>query len=334
MQCPNCQSTESGLSFKLPRHLQDIIIRDFIHHNSSYTWNKNILHTTETASNDLVDFLREMNLDSKVFFKAPYKDWLSLDRFDEYRHSSWLDDLIESKNIQMYFQPIIASNGKIYAYEMLARFFDDEGTIIYPDKVFPAAKLRGRTFALDRLCRMQGVRQVKRLYDHQKAFINFIPTAIYEPEYCLRTTTALAESLSIESSRFIFEVVETEKVDDVEHLKSILTYYQNHGFNYALDDVGSGYNTLGLLDELKPPYIKLDMTVTQGVSRSTKKQAIASAFLSTAKKYGALCLAEGIEDIKDFKWLKEKGYDLFQGYLFGKPLPDPLEEKVIDLNQF
>lgn len=334
MSCPNCTITKSELSFKIPWHLKNTITQKFIHHASSYSWEGNILHTFEAASNELVDFLTVTDLDSGVSFRPPHQEWMSLDRFDEYRSSSWLDTLLKAKNIRMYFQPIITQTGLIYGYEMLARFFGDDGSIVYPDKVFPAAKLRGRTFTLDRLCRLQGVKQIKRLYDDQKAFINFIPTAIYQPEYCLRTTTALADSLSITSDRFIFEVVETEKVDDVEHLKSILNYYKDNGFSYALDDVGSGYNTLGLLSELKPPYVKLDMSVSQGVSQSAEKQWLFLAFLEHAKEYGAMCLAEGIEDIEDFQWLKTKGYDLFQGYLFGKPLPDPLQVKKIDLGQY
>lgn len=334
MHCSNCTIHKSELSFKIPDTLMNLITKEFTHHTKTYTWEKNILHTSEAASNDLVDFIREMNLMNEVFFRPPNKEWLSLDSYDQYRESSWLDALIKAKNINMYFQPIISHTGHIFGYELLARFFSEDNTIIYPDKVFPAAKLRGRTFALDKLCRMQAVRQISRLYPDQKAFINFIPTAIYQPEYCLRTTTLLANSLDINSDRFVFEVVETEKVEDIDHLKSILRYYQEHGFSYALDDVGSGYNTLDLLSELKPPFVKLDMAVAQGVSNSIEKQSIAKAFLNKAKSYGALCLAEGIEDINDFHWLKKQGYDLFQGYLFGKPLPDPLTTKSIRLNDF
>lgn len=334
MHCSNCAIHKSELSFKIPDHLKSLIKDSFIHHSSTYIWEDTILHTSESASNDLVDFLRGMNLTKDVYFRPPNQDWLELDIYDDYRSTSWLDRLIKAKNIKMYFQPIINQTGEIYGYEMLARFFDNDDSIIFPDKVFPAAKLRGRTFALDRLCRMQAVKQVNRLFPNQKAFINFIPTAIYQPEYCLRTTTALANSLDLNSHRFVFEVVETDKVEDVNHLKSILQYYKKNGFNYALDDVGSGYNTLDLLGELEPPYVKLDMAFAQGVCESEEKQTIARAFLEKSKSYGAKCLAEGIENMADFNWLKNEGYELFQGYLFGKPLPDPLEEKKIDLTQY
>lgn len=290
--------------------------------------------TTEQATSDLTDFLEAMKLTDNVFFRIQNGEWLPILQFKSYIDSSWVDTLIREKYIKMHFQPIITPTGEIYGYELLSRFVDEHGNMIYPDILFPAAKLRGRTFALDRLCRIQAVKQITRLYDHQKAFINFIPTAIYDPEYCLKTTTAVAKQLNIESDRFVFEVVETEKIEDTTHLKSILTYYQNNGFSYALDDVGAGYNTLDLLSDIKPPYVKLDMQYVQGVRDSPEKQAVALAFLEKANEYGAITLAEGIEEIEDFEWLKSRGYQLFQGYLFGKPLPDPLSKITIDLNQF
>lgn len=231
----------------------------------------------------------------------------------------------------MHFQPIIKPDGEIFAYEMLSRFVDKENNRVFPDVMFPAAKMWGRTFALDRICRIHAVRQVKRLLPNQKAFINFILTAIYSPEFCLKTTTDLAHALEIDSTRFVFEVVETEQVKDTDHLQSILQYYQDNGFQYALDDVGSGYNTLNFLKELEPPYIKLDLNFVRDVDTDVEKQRVAKEILNLRDQFGAMALAEGVETIEEFHWLKQAGFDLFQGYLFGKPESEPLKEPSIDL---
>lgn len=105
---------------------------------------------------------------------------------------------------------------------------------------------------------MTAVRQAT-LVKENKVFINFIPTSIYSPQFCLKSTIQLAHELHIDPAQLVFEVVETEKVDDIEHLKTILAYYRDRGFEYALDDVGEGYSTLEMLAELKPKYMKLDM---------------------------------------------------------------------------
>ncbi|GAB2498648.1 hypothetical protein GCM10008929_19070 [Alkalibacterium psychrotolerans] len=334
MSCPNCSMSKQWVSLKIPEKIQSLVLDHFDHISYTYEHKGNVIAVDEQAAADLLDFLKAMQLTDSVYFKIPTEEWHPIELLEQYREASWVDSIIRETNITMYFQPIITADGTIYGYEMLARFKDAEGNMVYPNVLFPAAKLRGRTFALDRLCRIQGVRQVKKLPEHQKAFINFIPTAIYNPEYCLKTTTAVANQLSIKSDRFVFEVVETEKIADTVHLKSILNYYQTHGFSYALDDVGAGYNTLDLLSDLKPPYVKLDMEYVQGVSTSTERQKVALAFLEKAKEYGAITLAEGVENSEDFTWLKSNGYQLFQGYYFGRPEPEPLDTIKIDLPAF
>lgn len=55
--------------------------------------------------------------------------------------------------------------------------------------------------------------------------------------------------LKIDPNQFVFEVVESDKVEDLEHLKRILNYYNEKGFQYALDDVGECYSTLEMLSD-------------------------------------------------------------------------------------
>jgi EAL domain-containing protein (putative c-di-GMP-specific phosphodiesterase class I) len=111
----------------------------------------------------------------------------------------------------------------------------------------------------------------------------------------------------------------------VEHLKKILAFYKEKGFQYALDDVGEGHSTIELLAELRPHYMKLDMQYVQGVATDAAKQEVAIKFLKKASEVGSIPLAEGVEERAEFEWLKQQGYKLFQGYLFGKPAPAPLE---------
>ncbi|WP_400244526.1 EAL domain-containing protein [Niallia sp. JL1B1071] len=234
----------------------------------------------------------------------------------------WIDQVIKKKLLTCYFQPIVNREESIYAFEILARFKKEDGNLVYPNLIFEAARTRGRLYALDRLCRLTAVRHATQL-DGKKAFINFIPTSIYSPEFCLQSTIRLSAQLGVDPSKLVFEVVETEKVEDLEHLKSILTYYRDRGFQYALDDVGEGYSTINMLEDLKPHYMKLDMKFVQGVSENKNKQHIAKMFLKKSLDIGSIPLAEGVESREDFEWLKQTGYELFQGYLFGKPSPTP-----------
>ena len=277
----------------------------------------------ENDAKDFVDYSKDHMDISRMSFKVPNQEWMPLDKIEELFEVEWVDLVIQKEQIVCYYQPIIDTDNNIYAYEILSRFLDENGKMLYPGEVFSAAKKRGRLYALDRICRMTAVKYAAKL-DGKKAFINFIPTSIYSPEHCLKSTTEIAASLNMDPKKLVFEVVETEKVEDITHLKKIMTFYKERGFQYALDDVGEGYSTLQMLEEIQPHYMKLDMKYVQGVATHIEKQKVALQFLQKAQEIHSIPLAEGIEDIKDFDWLKEAGYQLFQGYYFGKPLPHPI----------
>jgi len=273
----------------------------------------------EAGMKDFLDFCHDHMESDAIFFRLDGGSWRGLEEAKEILQSEWIDEVIRKELVTCHAQPIVDNKGEIYAHEMLARFYREDGSVIYPGEIFGAARKRDRLYALDRICRMAAVRAAS--FTDKKAFINFIPTSIYSPEFCLKSTTRLADRLGVDPGRLVFEVVETENVEDTDHLKRILSFYKEKGFRYALDDVGEGYSTLELLSDLQPHYMKLDMKYVQGVAADPQKQKTASAFLAEAKKLGSVPLAEGIEAEEDFEWLKAKGYQLFQGYLFGKPAP-------------
>lgn len=98
------------------------------------------------------------------------------------------------------------------------------------------------------------------------------------------------------------------------------------GFQVALDDLGSGYSSLNLLASLKPNIVKIDIELVRDIDKDIAKKAIVSSLVGICKEIGSLSLAEGIETRSEMEMLKSIGVDLMQGYLFGKPSPEPLEE--------
>lgn len=275
----------------------------------------------ESGVREFLDFCNDYMDKEHVYFRLENRQWQPISEIEAIVEMKWIDEVIRKKSVISYSQPIVNAREEIYAYEILSRFPREDGSLIYPNEIFTAARSRGRLYALDRICRMAAVSYAAVL--QKKTFINFIPTSIYSPEFCLQTTVQLADRLGINPNQFVFEVVESDKVDDIEHLKSILNYYKQKGFQYALDDVGEGYNTLEMLADLQPHYMKLDIKYVQGVSKDSEKQTVAKQFLAKAFEVNATPLAEGIESREDFEWLKENGYQLFQGYLFGKPSMTP-----------
>ncbi|MGK7377128.1 EAL domain-containing protein [Planococcus sp. 1R117A] len=328
MQCNNCSVAELKFEIKVEGESNLSALPQIVDHMERrgipVKAKEQGLLIPESGAKEFMDFCRHFMELEQVTFRVNTGAWRPFAEIETVMDMQWIDEVIQKELITCHYQPIVDATGKIFAYEMLARFQNEDGSVIYPNEIFPAAKNRGRLYALDRVCRMTAVKYAAALKD-VKAFINFIPTSIYSPEFCLRSTTLLANQLGVNPEQLVFEVVETEKVEDLEHLKTILAYYKEKGFEYALDDVGEGYSTIEMLADLKPNYMKLDMQYVQGVSNDAAKQKIALQFLEKALEVGSVPLAEGIEERADFDWLKQQGYQLFQGYYFGKPAASPLE---------
>lgn len=229
-------------------------------------------------------------------------------------------DIIENSSLTAHFQPIIdMKTNKIFAYEALTRGVLPNGELMYPDQLFKKSARNDMNFTLDRMCRETALKTTAVKKIDAKVFINFIPTSIYDPEFCLASTVKWAKQLEFDPKNIVFEVVETQNVKDKEHLKTILNYYRSKGFLIALDDVGEGYSSLNMIIDIKPDIIKVDRNIINDIHKDTMKQSIYKALKTICDENSIQLLAEGVENIYELKKIKEIGVDYAQGYYFSKP---------------
>lgn len=229
-------------------------------------------------------------------------------------------DIIENHSLTAYFQPIIdMQTNKIFAYETLTRGVLPNGDLMYPDVLFTKSARNDMNFTLDRMCRETALKTTAVKKIDAKVFINFIPTSIYDPEFCLASTVKWAKQLEFDPKNIVFEVVETQNVKDKEHLKTILNYYRKEGFLIALDDVGEGYSSLNMIIDIKPDIIKVDRNIIENIDKDSMKQSIYKALKGICFDNGIKILAEGVETPYELEKVKEIGVDYAQGYYFAKP---------------
>ena len=240
-------------------------------------------------------------------------------------------DLLEHRRIETWYQPIFRAGGlAIWGYECLLRGRTAEGEQVGPGEILDWARQEQLVFMLDRICREQHLLNAGQagLPAEAHVLINFMPTSVYDPRSCLRTTVQAASRSGLSPSRVIFEVVESEKVDDQEHLLSILAYYRRSGFKVALDDVGAGYSGLMMLADLEPDLVKIDRGLVTRAAGSELCMGICRSLVELAHGAGKLALAEGVETAEQKRIMDEVGVDLFQGFYFGKPQPEPVTEAL------
>lgn len=249
-----------------------------------------------------------------------------LGRFVTRARSGWLVELLRERRLTSHFQPIACASDptSVYGHEALLRGVSPDGTFISPKLLFDTARGAGLMFQLDLAARRSAIANAHMHGLQGALFVNFAPTAIYDPAACLRTTVAAIDNAGIARGSVVFEIVETERAHDVSHLRRILDYYREAGFRIALDDVGSGYSSLNLIHLLRPDILKLDMELVRGVDDDPYKARIAANLLDVANSLGIDALAEGIETEGELAWVQAHGAKYVQGYLLGRPAAAPV----------
>jgi EAL domain-containing protein (putative c-di-GMP-specific phosphodiesterase class I) len=228
----------------------------------------------------------------------------------------------------MAFQPIInCQTNSIFGYEALVRGLNNESAYSVISKVNDANR-----YTFDQLCRIKAIALAAKLGVDSMLSINFLPNAIYKPERCIRTTLEAAKKYNFPTQRIMFEFTEVEKIEDSAHIKRVVEYYQSLGFTTATDDFGSGYSGLNLLADFQTDIIKLDMELIRNIDSDKVRQAIVTHSLNMFRDLNITPLAEGIETLQEYTWLKAAGIELMQGYLFAKPGFESLP--TIDFNDY
>ncbi|RXJ86534.1 EAL domain-containing protein [Arcobacter sp. CECT 8985] len=251
----------------------------------------------------------------------------SLQKYLNYIEDRSFFDILENKSITTHFQPIVdMKDSSIFGYEALVRGVMPNGDLVYPDVLFEKSARNDMDFNFDRLCRENALKTTAVKKVDAKVFINFIPTTIYDPKFCLASTVKWAKQLEFDPKNIVFEVVETQKVKDINHLKIILNYYREQGFLIALDDVGEGYSSLNMIIDLKPDIIKVDRNIIDNIDKDEMKRSVYRALRILAMENDIKILAEGVETANELATVKSIGVDYAQGYFFAKPAAEIIRE--------
>lgn len=213
------------------------------------------------------------------------------------------------------FQPIVdLDTGGILSYEALVRGVHNE-----PAHTILTRVDEQNRYSFDQAVRVRVVEMAAHLGVTSGVNINFMPGAVYKPEVCIRTTLEAARRCDFPLERIVFEVTESEKIEDHKHLNHIIKEYQRLGFKTAIDDFGAGYSGLNLLAEFQPDYVKLDMELTRNIHVDRVRQAIVRGIIDVCHEIAIEIIAEGIEQHDEVMALRDLGVRYYQGYYFARP---------------
>lgn len=215
----------------------------------------------------------------------------------------------------MAFQPIFdVERGEIFAHEALLRTPSGGSAAEILNKVPPEHR-----YTFDQTCRVRAI-ELASAYDMREALsINLAPNALHDPDACIARTVWAAERYDFPVEQIVFEFTEAERIADIDHLGRVIERYRACGFRTAVDDFGAGYSGLGLLAELQPDIIKIDIKLVRGLDADPVRQDILNNVKDLADRLGIIVVAEGVETADELGCLMEIGIVRVQGFLLARP---------------
>ncbi|MGN4126941.1 EAL domain-containing protein [Lysinibacillus sphaericus] len=239
-----------------------------------------------------------------------------------------LKKIIQNKDLHTYFQPIVDLQTKqTMGFEALNR---PETSDLFSsvDQFYEFVGQTDCVFLFECFCRNLSLQLFKeRLHGDMldkdfMIFLNIHPNVLLDKKYHSGETFQLLKELDIKPQQVIFELTERSAVIDFVEFERVLSNYRSQGYRIAVDDMGSGYNSLKTLIYLKPEFIKLDRSLIQFIDQNSEQQQLVTLLMKYAVQAETKIIAEGIERQEELEYLHQMGIHYAQGYAIGKPAKD------------
>ncbi|MCL6479986.1 MAG: EAL domain-containing protein [Peptococcaceae bacterium] len=233
--------------------------------------------------------------------------------------------LLDNMSFDVVYQPIVSfCSGSVLGWEALTRGPRD-GYFRSPDVIFSFAEETGLLYPLEKICRQIAVSRLGELGSEQKLFLNIHPRTISDPNFVRGETLKLIREVGLKPRNIVFEITERHSINDFSRFNKTMEHYRSQGFLVAVDDAGSGFSCLQSIAEIRPDFIKVDMSLVRGIHDNPVKRALLETFVTFAEKVGCSIIAEGIEEEEELNAVARMGVHYGQGYFIGRPgFPKPL----------
>lgn len=240
--------------------------------------------------------------------------------------SAQLADAIATRQIIPYLQPIVDSKGNVLGAEALARWIHPTEGFMSPDSFIPVLEQNGMIADVDIHIWRCSCEILKRWQDRgidMFLSINISPKDFYfmdVPE----TIIKMVDEFGIKAAKLRIEITETAMMGDSDRRMNDLQKLRDNGFIIEMDDFGSGYSSLNLLQDMPVDVLKIDMAFLKKAEDNQRAEMILYNIIAMTKDLEITSLTEGVETLYQYEQLSRMGCKLFQGYHFSKPVP--LEE--------
>ncbi|MCF7700221.1 EAL domain-containing protein [Loktanella sp. M215] len=222
-----------------------------------------------------------------------------------------IGDVIADRDFQLLLQPIVSlTDNAVMGAEALCRFRPTPYRS--PDTWFADARTVGLDRQLDRTVIAKTLELLSELPRALKLAINVAPDTLIHADLPRLIDGPF-------SDRIIFELTDHAGIGNLNAMRPQMKALRNLGAQIAVDDLGTDYNSLNTVLQIKPDIVKLDRSLVRGLHMDPVNQALTAGILHFSKAIGAQVIAEGIERAEEAAALRDFGVAYGQGFLLGRP---------------
>jgi len=230
-----------------------------------------------------------------------------------------IKEAIDEDRVVTYYQPILDNKTeKIVKYETLVRMLDQEG---HPVSTLSFLEISQKAKLYPQITKIIIDKAFKTFENLDYEFsINLTIDDILSKEI----TSYICEKLEnfTNSHNVIFEITESEEVNDYKIINDFIKRIKRHGVKIAIDDFGSGYANFEHIIGIDADFIKIDGSLIKNIGSDKNARIITEAIISFSKKLGRKTITEYVSDEEIYKIVKDLGADYSQGFYFGAPSPE------------
>lgn len=236
-----------------------------------------------------------------------------------------LRNALKKGEFALYYQPQLNHLGHIVGAEALIRWNSPSRGLVPPGEFIQIAEDTGLIleigrWALEAACAQLRAWAADARTAHLSISVNVSSRQFLQKDF-VEIVKKCVDSNGLGAGRLKLELTESVFLNNVELVVELMKRLVERGISFSLDDFGTGYSSLSYLKKLPLSQVKIDRSFVRDLMIDPNDEAIVKAIIVLGRSLGLDVIAEGVETREQHDYLRHNGCLLYQGYLFGKPMP-------------
>jgi diguanylate cyclase (GGDEF)-like protein/PAS domain S-box-containing protein len=245
---------------------------------------------------------------------------------------SGMRQALEHEEFCLHYQPKVdLTSGQVIGCEALVRWRHPQRGLVSPADFIPLAEETGLIVPLGTWVLKEACRQSRAWQDEGLPALS-VAVNLSAHQFRMGNLPQLVKEVlreaDLDPRLLVLELTESMVMDDPAGAERAMRMLKDLGVGLSLDDFGTGYSSLNYLRRFAVDSLKIDRSFIHDVATDPSGASVVTSIIDIAHNLGLTAVAEGVETREQLAFLTNCGCDMFQGYLFSKPLP---AEEFIDL---